>query len=126
MKKITNKTMLADSLNMTCTLMYNAAWHSEYFKIICSSKWQKAVEVIGNKCEAKVPDLVEGMKYQFRVRAVNKGGQSKPSEPSDPITAKDRFGESYILTFLVYTLSAYKFMFKSCFVQNMQVCLFRI
>ncbi|GLH11531.1 Titin, partial [Gryllus bimaculatus] len=56
-----------------------------------SSKWQKAVEIIGNKCEAKVPDLVEGMKYQFRVRAVNKGGQSKPSEPSDTITAKDRF-----------------------------------
>ncbi|PSN48991.1 hypothetical protein C0J52_03867 [Blattella germanica] len=56
-----------------------------------SSKWQKAVEIIGNKCEAKVPDLVEGMKYQFRVRAVNKGGQSKPSDPSDTITAKDRF-----------------------------------
>nr|CAD7424747.1 unnamed protein product [Timema monikensis] len=56
-----------------------------------SSKWQKAVEVIGNKCEAKVPDLVEGMKYQFRVRAVNKGGPSKPSDPSNTITAKDRF-----------------------------------
>ena len=58
-----------------------------------SSKWQKAVEVIGNKCEAKVPDLVEGMKYQFRVRAVNKGGSSKPSEPSDTILAKDRYGK---------------------------------
>ena len=85
--------------------MYYVTWHSEYFKIICSSKWQKAVEVIGNKCEAKVPDLVEGMKYQFRVRAVNKGGQSKPSEPSDPITAKDRFGESgvsYLLAWLTH------------------------
>jgi len=99
--------MLADSLSMTCTLMCNVTWHSEYFKIICSSKWQKAVEVIGNKCEAKVPDLVEGMKYQFRVRAVNKGGQSKPSEPSDPITAKDRFGESdisYLLTWFTQFL----------------------
>ena len=87
--------------------MYYVTWHSEYFKIICSSKWQKAVEVIGNKCEAKVPDLVEGMKYQFRVRAVNKGGQSKPSEPSDPITAKDRFGESdvsYLLTWFIHFL----------------------
>jgi hypothetical protein len=75
---------------------------AKYFKIISSSKWQKAVEVIGNKCEAKVPDLVEGMKYQFRVRAVNKGGQSKPSDPSDTITAKDRFGESDIpsITFI--------------------------
>ncbi len=58
----------------------------------CSSKWQKAAELIGNKCEGKVPDLVEGMKYTFRVIAVNKGGQSKPSEPSDPIIAKDRKG----------------------------------
>lgn len=58
-----------------------------------SSKWVKAVEVQGSKPEGKVPDLTEGMKYQFRVIAVNKGGQSKPSEPSDPIIAKDRNGE---------------------------------
>jgi hypothetical protein len=77
-------------------IFYVAQEIAEYFEIIFSSKWQKAVEVIGNKCEAKVPDLVEGMKYQFRVRAVNKGGQSKPSDPSDTITAKDRFGESHI------------------------------
>ncbi|XP_025833492.1 twitchin isoform X4 [Agrilus planipennis] len=56
-----------------------------------SGKWVKAVEVPGNKTEAKVPDLIEGQKYQFRVKAVNKGGQSKPSQPSDTITAKDRF-----------------------------------
>lgn len=35
------------------------------------------------------------MKYTFRVIAVNKGGLSKPSEPSDPIVAKDRKGEIY-------------------------------
>lgn len=57
------------------------------------TKWQKAVEIIGNKHEATVPDLVEGMKYQFRVRAVNKAGQSKPSEASESITAKDRFSK---------------------------------
>lgn len=56
-----------------------------------SSKWIKAAEVPGNKTEGKVPDLIEGQKYQFRVRAVNKGGESKPSAPSDMITAKDRF-----------------------------------
>lgn len=54
-------------------------------------KWQKAAEVPGNKTEGKVPDLVEGQKYQFRVKAVNKGGQSKPSEASDTLTAKDRY-----------------------------------
>ncbi|KAE8573900.1 Putative twitchin [Halyomorpha halys] len=56
-----------------------------------SSKWQKAVELIGSKCEGRIPDLIEGMKYTFRVTAVNKGGQSKPSEPSDPVLIKDRF-----------------------------------
>ncbi|CAH1969101.1 unnamed protein product [Acanthoscelides obtectus] len=56
-----------------------------------TGKWQKAVEVPGNKTEARVPDLQEGQKYQFRVKAVNKGGESKPSPPSETITAKDRF-----------------------------------
>lgn len=55
------------------------------------SKWTKAVEVGGTRCEASVPDLVEGQKYQFRVRAVNIGGQSKPSQPSDTLLMKDRF-----------------------------------
>lgn len=56
-----------------------------------STKWQKAVETKGPKCEARVPDLIEGTKYQFRVKAINKGGQSKPSQPSDMLLAKDRF-----------------------------------
>ncbi|ODM93780.1 Twitchin [Orchesella cincta] len=55
-----------------------------------STKWQKGVEIIGDKCEARVPDLIEGMKYQFRVKAVNKAGPSKPSDASDLITAKSR------------------------------------
>lgn len=56
-----------------------------------SGKWIKVLETKTPKCEAKVPDLVEGQKYQFRVKAVNRGGQSKPSAPSDTMTAKDRF-----------------------------------
>lgn len=56
-----------------------------------SSKWVKATEVMGNKPEAKVTGLTENTKYQFRIRAVNKAGQSKPSEPSDTVLAKDRF-----------------------------------
>lgn len=55
------------------------------------NKWIKVLEVPGNKTEAKVPDLIEGQKYQFRVKAVNKGGESKPSAASDTITAKDRY-----------------------------------
>jgi len=55
------------------------------------SKWTKAAEVTGTKCEGRVTGLTENQVYQFRIRAVNKGGNSKPSEPSDSITAKPRF-----------------------------------
>lgn len=56
-----------------------------------ANKWIKVLETKSPKCEATVPDLVEGQKYQFRVKAVNKGGASKPSPPSDTLLAKDRF-----------------------------------
>lgn len=55
-----------------------------------STKWQKAAETIGDKCEARVTDLIEGMSYTFRVRAVNAAGPGKPSDPSDSVTAKSR------------------------------------
>lgn len=55
--------------------------------------WEKAVEVsplavLG--LTAKVPDLVEGQTYEFRVRAVNKAGPSEPSDTTGPIVAKPR------------------------------------
>lgn len=56
-----------------------------------STKWTKAAEIPGNKTEGTVPDLIEGQKYQFRVRAVNKAGQSKPSAASETLLAKDRY-----------------------------------
>lgn len=56
-----------------------------------ATKWTKAMDVSGNKCESRVTGLTENHTYQFRVRAVNKGGQSKPSEASDTVTAKARF-----------------------------------
>lgn len=61
-----------------------------------SSKWQKVMETDGPKETARVTDLIEGSKYQFRIRAVNKGGQSEPSPPSDQMTAKDRFAAPHI------------------------------
>lgn len=56
-----------------------------------SPKWQKVMVTRGPDCKARIPDLVEGQKYQFRVKALNKAGESKPSEPSDKLLAKDRF-----------------------------------
>lgn len=55
-----------------------------------STKWQKAAETIGNACECRVNDLLEGMEYEFRVKAVNKAGPGEPSDPSDKVIAKPR------------------------------------
>lgn len=53
-------------------------------------KWAKAKEVPGDTTSATVGDLEEGEDYEFRVIAVNKGGQSEPSDASRPVTAKPR------------------------------------
>lgn len=46
-----------------------------------------------------VTGLFEGNQYEFRVRAVNKAGQSQPSEPCAPIKAKLPFGKLYSVLF---------------------------
>jgi len=56
-----------------------------------SPKWLKHCETKSPKCETKLEDLQEGNTYQFRVKAVNKAGQSKPSDPSENWTAKAKF-----------------------------------
>ncbi|XP_058467261.1 twitchin isoform X5 [Malaya genurostris] len=60
-------------------------------KDVNSTKWQKALETDGPINKAKIPDLFEGTTYQFRVKAVNKGGQSPYSPLSEPVLVKDRF-----------------------------------
>lgn len=52
--------------------------------------WEKAVEVPAGMTSATVPELIEGQPYEFRVRAVNKAGQSEPSDPTPVIIAKPR------------------------------------
>lgn len=53
-------------------------------------QWEKALEVPADQCKATVPDLIEGQGYEFRVRAVNKGGQGEPSDATPTIIAKPR------------------------------------
>ena len=40
-----------------------------------------------------VGELVEGNSYEFRAVAINKVGESEPGPSSQPITAKDPWGE---------------------------------
>jgi len=57
----------------------------------------KEIQDLGNSLKVKQDGLVEGCEYQFRIRAVNKGGPSKPSPPSVPMIAKTRFLPPHII-----------------------------
>ena len=58
------------------------------------------VQQMGNLIKGKQDGLVEGCEYKFRIRAVNKGGPSKPSPPSVSMIAKTRFCK--LIPFHVY------------------------
>lgn len=53
-------------------------------------RWEVGVEVPGNETKATIPNLIEKEEYEFRVTAVNKGGLSDPSDPSEKVIAKAR------------------------------------
>ncbi|PAV56317.1 hypothetical protein WR25_15732 isoform E [Diploscapter pachys] len=52
--------------------------------------WIPCATVDGNMTKATAPNLTPGETYQFRVKAVNKAGPGKPSDPTDNIVAKPR------------------------------------
>ena len=47
-------------------------------------KWEVCARSEGETPVCKVSGLIEGSIYEFRVRAVNKAGESVPSDPSIP------------------------------------------
>lgn len=53
-------------------------------------KWTQALEVTGDQLTGTIGKLTEGEEYQFRIIAVNKGGASEPSDPSERVVAKPR------------------------------------
>lgn len=54
--------------------------------------WVKANEILVRPTEYSCYGLIDGLEYTFRVSAVNKAGQSKPSKPTEIITARTPVG----------------------------------
>lgn len=54
--------------------------------------WVRANETLVRPTEYSCYGLIDGLEYIFRVSAVNKAGQSKPSKPTDIITARTPVG----------------------------------
>lgn len=55
-------------------------------------QWVDAMRTPGDRTVAKVADgIIPGHEYEFRIVAVNKAGQSEPSDVSKSVVAKPRF-----------------------------------
>lgn len=66
------------------------------------STWSNAGKVNASTTEFKVPDLIEGTEYYFKVVAENKAGQSEPLETEKAILVKSPFGKLIFMFVTVY------------------------
>jgi hypothetical protein len=79
------------------------------------TSWEKAGEAPhqgGGKQKAKVKGLTEGVQYQFRVKAVNKGGVSDPSEESNWHLARKKNGKNRFDRTFNFSFSGKKLYFQ--------------
>lgn len=59
--------------------------------------WVPAGRTNGSEPSITLDNLTPGETYEFRVRAVNKEGESKPLYADEPVLAKNPFGTSFIV-----------------------------
>ena len=57
-----------------------------------STRWLRVNKEVTLDLTYKVPDLIEGNEYTFRISAENKVGQGPPCSPTSPALAKDPWG----------------------------------
>ena len=58
-----------------------------------TGRWVPCGEADPDATELTVEGLTPGKKYKFRVKAVNKEGESDPLESSEPVEAKNPYRE---------------------------------
>lgn len=54
-----------------------------------TEEWIKIAEDVP-QTEHQLKGLMEKQEYSFRVKAINKAGESEASDPSDPVVCKER------------------------------------
>lgn len=59
-----------------------------------SGRWIRVTRDEVKDLTLSFDSLMEGTVYEFRVYAVNKKGESQPSEPCEPFTAKNPYGKA--------------------------------
>lgn len=64
--------------------------------------WRQCNRRDVEKTTFKIEDLNEGGEYEFRVKAVNEAGASRPSSTAGPVTVKDQKCMSRRGLFLIY------------------------
>ena len=60
-----------------------------------SGKWIRVTRDAVKELSHHFDSLLEGTVYEFRVIALNKKGESRPSEPCAPFTAKNPYGKFF-------------------------------
>lgn len=77
--------------------------------------WVKANDSVVRSMEYPCAGLIEGLEYNFRVSAINRAGQSKPSKKSDFVTARTPVGMCIFYSFFPIMIhKSYDFFLKHC------------
>lgn len=82
-----------DLVNIIYNLIYINLTSFKNDYIQDTGNWVPCGEVGPDNLEFTVKGLTPNKKYKFRVRAVNKEGESDPLETTDAIVAKNPYGK---------------------------------
>lgn len=81
--------------------------------------WVKANDTVVRTTEYPCAGLIEGLEYTFRVSAINRAGQGKPSAKTDFVTARTPVG-----MFSTFWIFNFFFFFYNCyFLSFLHLCI---
>lgn len=66
------------------------------FKPYTAANWKQFETVGPNQLTTTIKNLTVGETFEFRVKATNKGGASKPSNSTEPLKIRDRYVKPFI------------------------------